>query len=196
MKKCLIILLFLGIGLSLVPASADSWDDFNDLDKAWDGQKTITNKEFEDTINALEAKKKQSEAKQRKKKIKKISGGGTSLHNELDPDKDIHEVQELKPDTEGELVNVPVRLILGDNVLEKGFYKVLSRRDENKRVYLMFYQSQFFKGEILATETNDDFDEETLNFTKLTPYNNSFMKIIYGSLDFNGYAFIPYMSED
>ena len=29
---------------------AESWDDFSDLDRAWDGQKSITNKEFEDAM--------------------------------------------------------------------------------------------------------------------------------------------------
>ena len=31
------------------------------------------------------------------------------------------------------------------------------------------------------------------NFAKLIPYNDSFVKIIFGCLDFNGYAFIPYI---
>ena len=59
-------------------------------------------------------------------------------------------------------------------------------------MYILFYQSQYFKGKVLANETNEDFDEETLDFARLIPYNDSFVKIIYGCLDFNAYALVPY----
>jgi hypothetical protein len=195
MKRSFLILLSLFIFFSALPTIADSWDDFNDVDKMWDGQKSITNKEFEDTINSLEANKKKKEAKQRKKKIKKISGGGTSLHDELNPDNDIKEVQQLKPNEENFLINVPVKLILGNNIIEPGFYKIISNKDEQNVIHLQFYQSQFLKGEVEGTETNDDFDEEYLDFARLTPYNQSFMKLIFGTINYNAYAYIPYCSE-
>ncbi len=86
-------------------------------------------------------------------------------------------------------------MILGDKVLEKGYYKAFGRRDENKKIIISLYQSQFFKGEIEAIETNDDFEEKDIDFAKLIPYNQSFMKMIFGSLDFNAYVFIPYMNR-
>ena len=41
-----------------------------------------------------------------------------------------------------------------------------------------------------ATETNDDFGEQTINFVKLIPHGDYHVQIIYGSLDFNAYSII------
>lgn len=190
MKKTLLILLSF---ILLIPlAIAEEWDDFGNLDRMWDGQKTITNKEFDDVMNALEANQKKKDAKQRKKLIKKIGGGGTSLHNELNPDKDFSEIQKPKADNDGILINVPVNLLVDGKVLEKGFYNLVAQKDENKNLYILFYQSQYLKGKMLAEETEDDFGEETLDFARLIPYNNSFVKIIYGCLDYNAYVLVPF----
>ena len=65
MKKFFIytfMLLLIGSGFC---CAEDSWDDFSGIDRAWDGQKSITNKEFEDTITKLEEKKTKQEAKKR-----------------------------------------------------------------------------------------------------------------------------------
>ena len=95
MKKAFLISL---ISLLIISPAvfAESWDDFSDLDRAWDGQKSITNKEFEDAINTLEGKQKQKEEKRQKRKAKKISGGGTSLHSELAPGTEIQGLTPLK----------------------------------------------------------------------------------------------------
>lgn len=180
----------------VIPVSADDWDDFGAVERMWDGQKSITNQEFEKVMDAIQAPQKQKEEKQKKKKIKKISGGGTSLHNDLRPENEINEIPDLKKNPEeGVLINTPVQLLLGDNILEKGFYKIIARKDENKKIYLAFYQSQFFKGEVEASETNNDFGEDSLDFAKLKPYNSSFMQLIFGSIDFNAYAFIPFIDD-
>ncbi len=188
--------LFIVLFVFAFPVFAEGWDDFGSVERMWDGQKSITNKEFEQVMEALESNHKQKEEKQKKKKIKKISGGGTSLHNELNPEKEINEIPDLRNKAEdGILINVPVNLILGEKILEKGFYKVFARKDDNKKLYVSFYQSQFFKGETEVIETKDDFGEDEIDFAKLIPYNKSFMRMIFGSLDFNAYAFIPYISE-
>lgn len=183
--------------MSFVPVVfAESWDDFAGLDRMWDGQTSVTNKEFEEVMNVLEDKKNKKDAKQKKKKIKKISGGGTSLHNELNPEAEIKELSPLKKDEgEGHLLNIPVNIIIDETPLEKGFYKILGEKDKNGDIYLMFYQSQFFKGKIRASETNDDYDEDNLNFVKLLPYNDNFVKILFGSLDFNAYAYVRFLQD-
>lgn len=175
-------------------AVADDYlDSLSEIDRAWDGQKSITNKEFEEAIDTLEAKKKQKEAKQRKKMVKKISGGGTSLHSGLSPDSEIKSLTPLKDKSnEGLLLNVPISLILGDKIIEKGYYKVIVERDENNDIYLMFYQSQFFKGKVRAFETNDDYGKDDIDFVELIPYDKKCVKIIFGSLDFNAYTYIRY----
>lgn len=192
MKRILLILLI----TILVPScqAEDSWDDFSRLDHAWDGQKSITNKEFEEAINTLEEKQTKKEAKQRKKLIKKIGGGGTSLHPDLNPESDIKNLDPLKKeDDDGVLLNIPVNLVIDDVPMDKGFYKVIAEKDKNNDINLLFYQSQFFKGKVRACETSDDYDQDSINFVKLLPYNEQFVKIIFGSLDFNAYAYVKYV---
>lgn len=175
---------------------AEEWDDFSGLDKAWDGQKSITNKEFEQAIDTLEAKQKKREAKQRKRLIRKIGGGGTSLHPDLNPDGEIQNLEPVKKNEEGLLLNIPVNLVIDGERLDKGFYKIIAKKDEDNNIYFMFYQSQFFKGKVRASETTDDYDAETIDFVKLVPYNEQFVKIIAGCLDFNAYAFVQYVEDE
>ncbi len=175
--------------------NAAEFEDFGDIDRMWDGQESVTNKEFEEVMDALQSNQKKKEEKQRKKLIKKISGGGTSLHDGLEPDSEIQEIPALKPDTEGQLLNIPVSILIDGVPLEKGFYNVIGKREENGKVTLSFYQSEFFKGKVNAIETTDDFGEETLNFVKLLPETGSKIKIIFGSLDFNAYVYLPFQAE-
>ncbi|MCQ2753454.1 MAG: hypothetical protein MJ231_00210 [bacterium] len=196
MKIKLQSIIFMFFALAFMPVFADSWDDVPNLDRAWDGQKTITNKEFEEVMDALQAKQKKKEKKQKEKRAKKISGGGTSLHEELNPSKEITKNTILKDSKEGFLVNVPVDLIIDNAILEKGFYNVIGSRDkDNKKVYINFYQSQFCKGKVEVKETDEDFDESEVDFAKIIPYNESFVKLIFGSIDFNAYALVPYYTK-
>lgn len=182
------------IAFSALNVSADSWDDFSAVDRMWDGQKSITNQEFEKVMEKLEEKSQQKEEKQKKRKFKKLFGGGTTLHNELNPNNEVKELVGFKDKEEGVLVNLPVQILLEGVPLEKGFYKVIAERDEDsKKIYINFYQSQFFKGRLEVIETDDDFGETTLDFARILPYNASFVKMIFGCIDFNAYAYIPYI---
>jgi len=168
------------------------WGDFGDLDRAWDGQKTITNKEFEEVMDALQEKSKAKDAKKKKKQFKKIIGGGESLHSDMAHDKEVKDFESLKKD-EGLLLNIPVDILLDEKILERGYYKAIAMRDDNKKIKIQFYQAQFLKGEVEGIETQDDFGEEKIDFIKLLPFNESFMKLIFGSLDFNAYAYVPFV---
>jgi len=193
MDRKFISTLFVLFFITTSTAFAEGWDDIGDLDRAWDGQKTITNKEFEQVMEHLESKKKKAEEKKKRKRAKKISGGGTSLHSELNPDKNINIITKLKPEKEeGILINIPVVLYVEEKPLEKGYYNVFAERSDDKKIYIKFYQSQYFKGKVEATETDDDFSEENVDFARIVEYNNSFVKIIFGCIDFNAYAYIPY----
>ena len=79
-----------------------------------------------------------------------------------------------------------------EQILEKGFYKVIGERDKEGRLYINFYQSQYFKGKIEVYETQEDYDEKEIDFAKVKPYNDSFVKIIFGSIDFNAYVYLPF----
>lgn len=189
------VFLILSICLLPISVNADSWDDFSNVDRMWDGQKSITNQEFEKVMSALEEKGKQKEEKKIKKKRKKLFGTGTTLHSELNPDNvNIQEFESIKPDENGILINLPVHAIIDGKQLEKGYYNVFAQKDdENKKCYINFYQSQYYKGKVEVTETEDDFGEENINFAKIIPYNESFIKLIFGSIDFNAYVYIPYV---
>ena len=185
-------LLLLTFFVAVLSVHADTWDDFSDIDRAWDGQKTITNKEFEEVIDALQANEKKVEEKKQRKLFKKITGGGKNLHTESESPKSLKEIPEFKKNEDGILVNIPVTLYFEGKPLEKGFYKILGEKDKENNIRLNFYQSQFLKGTISATETQEDFDEDKIDFAKIIPYNESFMKIIFGSIDFNAYTYLPF----
>lgn len=192
MKRFLLLIVFLAFSQLLT--KADSWDDFTNVDRMWDGQKSITNQEFDQVVEKLEEKGKLQEEKKQKKKRKKLFGGGSTLHTELNPDNNVMEIESI--DKEEDLVlNSPVQLIIGKNLLEKGFYKVVGERNsDDKKLYVNFYQSQFLKAKVQVVETEDDYGEEDINFVKILPYSDSFVKLIFGSIDFNAYAYIPYLN--
>lgn len=190
LKVLIIFSLFCGIQFCL----ADELTDFADITRAADGQKTITNKEFEQVMDALQEKAKKKEARQKRRKARKISGGGTSLHNELNPDKIIPELESIKPVSEDLLINLPVTLIINGVPLEKGYYNVVGERNkEDKKIYLSFYQAHYLKAKVEATETENDYGEEEVNFVRIKDYNDSFVKLIFGSIDFNAYSYIPFV---
>lgn len=197
MKKiALLLALFLFLPVKIL--AEDYSMDVNSINHAWDGQKPITDKEFEEAINTLTEKQKKKDAKAKKKKIKKVSGGGTSLHKGLEPTADIIEQESLKEKSkdEGQLLNIPVSIIIDGKVLEKGYYNVFGEKDKTGDVYLSFYQAHYFMGKVKAYTTKNDFDSETLDFVQMEPYDEHYIRVMYGSLDFNAYAYIPYLPEN
>ena len=169
---------------------AASWDSFDGIDNSWDGQKAITNKEFEDTMNALEQNKHKQEAKQQRRLFRKFKGD--SLHDECSAKKN----SEIKADSvteEGseQLLNIPYDLYINGQKLDRGFYQAIAERNE-KGIFVNLYQAYSLKSKIKVRETEDDFDQKELNFIKLVPYDNERMMLIYGCIDFNAYALINY----
>lgn len=197
MKKFSVYLIALSLLLSPAVLADDFFDNYTGIDRAWDGQKPVTNTEFEEAINVLTEKQKKKEEKAKKKKIKKVSGGGTSLHKGLEPTSEIQTQDSLKEKGEfdGQLLSIPVDVIIDGNVMEKGYYNVFGEKDKNGDVYLSFYQAHFFKGKIKAFVTKNDFDDEFLDFVKIEPYDEQYIRIMYGSLDFNAYAYLRYISQ-
>ena len=196
MKKIAILTLFLGLILS-TNAYADEYDEYAGIDHAWDNQKPITNQEFEKAIDTLTAKQKKKDEKARKKKIKKISGGGTSLHKGLEPMGEISEQEILKEKGEfdGQLLNIPVDVVIDGKVLERGFYNVFGEKDKNNDIYLSFYQAHYLMGKVKAHPTKHDFEAENLDFVQAVPYDDTYIKIIFGSLDFNAYTYLQYLPD-
>ena len=197
MKKFLLFLLILILS-PISAQSADIWDDFSaDSGNIWDNQKPVTNQEFEKAIDTLTADKKKKEAKKKKKKIKKLSGGGTSLHEELNPTGNILELTPLsKPKTpQGQLLNIPVDIIIDNKLVEKGFYNVYGEKERDGNVYLSLYQSQYFVGKVKAYETKNDYGSDSIDFVKMIPYDKDYIKIVFGSMDFNAYTYVRYKDD-
>ena len=193
-KRIFIIVLSLFIFLPVNVFAGDDWSDYNNIDNAWDGQKTITNKQFEETMNALQAKSKKKEQKKREKAIKKVKG--SSLIPEMDAHND--DMLNEQPDesfNETQLINIPVDFISNNQVVERGFYKVLGEK-KSDGVYILFYQAHQLKARIKARETNDDFEQDCIQFVKLTPCNDHQMKLIFGSVDFNAYVYLTFIEPE
>jgi len=196
-KYGIALLTILILSLNPVFAEDDFFDNYTGIDRAWDNQKPITNDEFEKAIDTLTAKQKQKDEKARKKKIKKISGGGTSLHKNLEPTSELQEqdILKKKKEYEGQLLNIPVNVVIDGNVLDKGFYNVYGEKDKENNITLSLYQAHKLIGKFKAYETKNDYEADELDFVKILPYDDNYIKVIYGSLDFNAYGYLRYLPE-
>lgn len=192
MKKiltCLISLIFLSS--MLLPAFADSTDDdlgtvsddlmkyTNTMENAFNGQKKITDEDFDKTYKQVQ------ERQQKKKKGKKAKPFKGKNYNEETSGQYIDETAQKNL-----LLCVPAELINGDGTeIPVGHYKIVGEKDKDN-VYLDFYQSSTLVAKVPAIETTNDFDKIEINFVQLMPYNEERIKVIYGSMDFNAYTFI------
>lgn len=191
---------FLVTGLSIVILSSlsvfagEDWSSYDNIDNSWDGQKSITNKQFEETMDALQAKAKRKEAKKREKVIRKFKGSS------LTPEMDAHneEIVNEQPDEtidENQLIGIPVDFIVNGELIERGFYKVEGQKMSDG-VYILLYQAHVLKAKIKARETKDDFEQDYIKFAKILPCNDHQMKIIFGCVDFNAFAYISFIEPE
>lgn len=191
-KKFLILFIavILSANILCFADDSDDWSNYSHVDNAWDGQKSITNKQFEETMNALQAKKKKKEAKAREKAIRKVKGSS------LAPELDAHN-ENIIPQTpeqnfeEGELISIPIDFVADGKFVDRGYYKVTGVK-QNGKVYILLYQAHKLVAKLQAKETDDDFNEPAIQFTRLLPVNDHTMKIIYGCIDFNAYVNIDF----
>lgn len=194
MRKFLVTILLLFVA----PAFADSWDDFSNVDRMWDGQKSITNQEFEKVMEKLEENTKKKEEKQEAKRVRKIFGSGKLLHKDsnLDLDSMQNEVNVANSREDGVLINLPVKIYVENKFLDKGYYKIYAERNEETgKIYIKLYQSQYLMATVEVVETEDDYGQEKLDFAEVLPYNDSYVKLIFGSIDFNTYVLLPFSEE-
>lgn len=186
MKKIFIFMLFIFFTL-ILPVFAsddDSSDNINEMMKytntvenAFVGQKKITDEQYQ---KALEEKK--AKLKKKKKKDTKYTGKNFNEENSGSYIKDTS--------NKNLILIVPVTLTNGDGKdIPIGHYKIVGEKTDNN-VYIDFYQSANLIAKVPAIETQSDFNQQGINFVKLIPYNDTRVKIIYGSMDFNAYTFI------
>ena len=191
MKKILVISFLILIIARPAFASDDSYnsDGIDSLmksspiiDGAFDGQKKITDEQFQQALDQVKAKQ-----NKRKKKNKPFKG---SNYNEENNGGYLNETADKNL-----LLSVPLSLTNGDGTeIPTGHYKIVGKKVDNKP-YLDFYQSSTLVAHVPAIETQSDFDQKSINFVQLMPYNEQRIKIIYGSMDFNAYTFIRIKTE-
>ena len=188
MRKKIVLLLILSLFALPICAEEVDWSKYDNIDNAWDGQKVITNKQFEETMNALEAKKNKKMNRQKEKAIRKVKG--SSLHDNMDAHKDNIESQTpLEEAEECQVINIPVNFVSNGKIIDCGYYKVVGEKKDDG-VYLELYQAHNLIARIKARETQDDFDQEFIQFVKLIPDTDTRMKLIFGSVAFNAYTYI------
>ncbi|HNW26450.1 MAG TPA: hypothetical protein PLG15_04010 [Candidatus Gastranaerophilaceae bacterium] len=186
MKKILPVFLFLFFS-STLPVFCDDLglgDYSQGIDNAWYGQKQITDEQFEKTLKAVQDKKNK---KKNKKKLK-----GQSL-NKYEEGLESSETEDKFKDVfeNNAVIGLPVNLVTLEGVqIPVGHYNI-SGKKINKKVYLNFYQGDLNVASVEATETTNDFGQTSINFAKIIPCDDTKIKIIYGSVDFNAYAYIP-----
>jgi len=190
MKKILIIIS--AFCILTLPCFADDGDGggvedtmkyTNSVENAFLGQEKITDEQFQKTLKEVKAKQ------QKKKRKNKQQLKGKNFNEETSggyigetADKNI-------------LLMLPICLVNEDGTdIPIGHYKVVGKK-VNDQIFLEFQQSGSTVGKIKATETNNDFDEAGINFIKVLPYNEKRVRIIFGSLDFNAYAYVKIKDE-
>lgn len=164
-----------------VPATGELWDNWNASQDFYGQDKNVSDEDFDKAIDSLKSKKNKRAERLRKKQIPKGEEFSQSNETEL--------INEQSDKDSLPVVSIPVDLIAGEDVLPVGHYQVKCEKDGENFV-LKLYQSHYLMAQFPAVETNDDFDEDTITFARWFPEGDDKIKIIYGSLDYNGYALI------
>ena len=189
MKKFLVflaaIVLFTGLSAAAddvdLPASGDLWDNWTT--PAMEPEvKPVSDEEFDKAIEQVDSKV--NKWKNRFKKWQQPKGKEFSQSNESQTIKTEEGIDASLP-----VLCVPVELVAGQNIIPVGHYQIKGEKIDGKPV-LKFYQAHYELAQIPATETNDDFGEEVITFAKWESADNNNIKIMYGSLDMNAYAFV------
>lgn len=188
MRKIFVFLLILFLSFAL-PVLADedsgyggigdSMKDTGFMENAFNGQKQITDEEFQKTLDKFKSKQNKGKKLFKGKNVNE-ENSGTYL------DETTAKVTVL---------SVPLDLVNGDGTeIPVGHYKIIGKKEKGE-VYLEFYQSSVLMAKVPAIETNNDFKETNINFVKILPYNSQRVEVIYGSIDFNAYTFIRIKDE-
>lgn len=182
MKKFFVLITLISLFLYLpvkaeeFSTSGDMWDNFSDQNTY--GQKPVTDEEFDKAL--------------KKKKIKK-NFWGKEIKN-----KNIPKGEEFRQSNETDFITevskdlpvllIPVELIIDEKtILPVGHYQIMADKIDGI-IKIKFYQSGNLMGQVKAVETDNDFNQETVNFANWLECGQNKIRVIYGSLDFNAYA--------
>lgn len=189
MKKFLVflvsIVLFTGLSANAddidLPSGGDLWDNWT-MPSMEPEVKPVSDEEFDKAIEQVDSKV--NKWKNRFKKWQQPRGKEFSQSNESETIKTEEGIDASLP-----VLCVPVELVSGQYIIPVGHYQIKGEKIDGMPV-LKFYQAHYELAQIPATETNDDFGEEVITFAKWEPSGDDKIKIMYGSLDMNAYAFV------
>ncbi len=158
-------------------------------EKAFDGQKAITDGKFKKTIEML--KERQLSAKQRRERNRVIP---------LSPAASEEHLREFSHISDGDdishtlTVMIPVSAYTDyGQLVPPGFYKLSCKKLSNNEYVLQLTQDSTTVYTVKAKNTHDDLNQETINFCNAELIEDGkTIKLIYGNLGLNlvGYIYI------
>ena len=186
MRNKFICLLFIYMIFSLpifaneINSSTD-WGTLSGVENAWDGQKIIKPGDYDEVVKELEKRKNSKKIKADRKAGQALMKGTESSEHDF-----LSNFVEQYP-----LLNltVPVKTSAGE--IPTGHYKVVGVK-KNGKITINLCQAYNVVGKFSAIETEDDFNSEEINFVKIEPVTNNVLKLMYGSMKFNAYAYLQY----
>ena len=176
-----ILMIFLSSAFAEELSSGRDWNAISEVENAWDGQKIIKNSEYEKIVNELEKRKNKKKIRAEKKAGQMLMKGSEGSESDF-----LSKFDEQYP-----LLNLTVPIKTGGVEIPVGHYKVVGTK-VNGKVYLNLCQSYNIVAKIPAIETNDDFNQDEINFIHIEDVGNNVLKFIYGSMKFNAYAYTKY----
>ena len=193
MKRILIFGLFIAISMSIslptladdvdTPATGDLWDNWNTRQDEREA-KPVSDEEFDKALKQVDQKVNKWKNWAEKRKIPK--GEEFSQSNETE----ILNNEQEKSDNSLPVLTFPFELKIGEDYMPVGHYQIKGEKVDGQAVF-KFYQGNIEMAQIPATETHDDFGEETITFSKWEAQGDNEIKIMYGSIDLNAYTYVP-----
>lgn len=188
MKKFSILLLSIFLASSVSVYADDLWDNFGDSNVY--GQKAVSEEDFQ---KALESKKNKRNispfGKTLFEKMKKNTNKNTPQGESYSQSNETEIISNTK--AELPVLMIPLPLKVNDNyIIPIGHYQVEGEKTDSGEVYIKLYQAHDLIAKIPAKETEQDYEDESINFVKLEPHGDNHVEIIFGCLDFNAFAII------
>ena len=186
MKKVLFLIFSLFfITSSVVLADDDLWGNYGDINFYNPPKQTaVSDEQFNKTVETV--KEKQNAKffnKLFSNEPKKLKGESFQQSNETEL---ISDIQKETP-----VLMIPYELKdLNGETVPVGHYQTVFEKDKNGFVTLKLYQAHYMVAQFPAEETDEDVYDDHINYVKLDDYDEKYIKIIFGSMDFNAIAFI------
>lgn len=160
----------------------DSWGDLNvDLLNS-QKQRFVSDEEFEAAI------KKKNKKMDIWKKI--LLNNGSPRGEEFSKSNETEEINSNQgEDASLPVLALPVEIKTGDGYIPVGHYQIKGENNDG-RIILNLYQAHNLVAKIPAIETNEDYEQEEILFADWVSEDDSHIKLIYGSLDYNAYAIV------